>query len=155
MSSAATLHRVMSTPAVVLRADASLAEAAEIMLAEGIGSVLCVDAADRLVGILTDSDFASKAVGIPFSTFRAPQLLGRWLEPGGVERIYQEARTRTVSEIMSKPVHTVGVDDSVEDVLDLMFERRIKHVPVVADGLPVGMVARHDLLKLLRDRLHG
>lgn len=147
------LQRVMTTPAITLRSSASLAEAAELMLDREIGSVLCVDDEGRLEGILTDSDFSTKAVGIPFSTFKAPQLLGRWLPPGGVERIYEEARTRAVSEVMSKPVWSVGPDASVEDVLDLMFTRRVKHVPVVEDGVPFGMVARHDLMKLLRDRL--
>lgn len=145
--------RIMSAPVVTVPLGTSLADAARAMLDRDIGSVLCVDAGGRARGIVTDSDFTARTVGIPFSTFRAPQLLGRWLDEDGVERIYQEARERTVDEIMSEPVHAVDEGAGVEEVLDLMLRRNLKHVPVVRDGHPVGMVARHDLLKFLLGRL--
>lgn len=145
--------RIMTTPVVTVPLGTSLADAARTMLERDLGSVLCVDEGGRIRGIVTDSDFAARTVGIPFSTFRVPQLLGRWLDEGGVERIYREARERTVDEIMSEPVHSVDEDGTVEEVLELMLKRNVKHVPVVRDGQAVGMVARHDLLKFLLARL--
>lgn len=150
---ASPLQRIMSRPAVTVPVGTSLAEAAETMLERGIGSLPCVDREGRLVGIVTNGDFGAKSVGIPFSTFRAPQLLGRWMGERAVERICQEARHLPVDEIMSAPVHTVDEEAGVEQVLELMLRREIKHVPVVRDGYPVGMVARHDILKLLMDRV--
>lgn len=150
---AGPLASIMSAPALTVPVTATLAEAAETMLERRVGSLLCTDPDGRLVGILTDSDFATRNVGIPFSTFRTPQLLGRWLGEDTVERIYAEARRRRVEEVMSAPVHAVGEDAGVEDVLALMLRHNIKHVPVVRNGYPVGMVSRHDLLKFLLDRL--
>lgn len=149
------LQRIMTRPAVTVAPGTSLAEAAELMLDKGVGSLLVVDEAGRLTGILTDSDFAAKRAGIPFSTFRMPQVLGQWLGPDGVERVYREARRRTVGEIMSSPVHSVAANASVPEVLRLMLERDIKHVPVVHDGRPFGMIARHDLLKLMLETSLG
>lgn len=139
----------MSQPAVTVSREASLAKAAELMLERGVGSLVVVDEEGRLIGILTDSDFADRKAGIPFSTFRMPQVLGKWLGPDGIERVYREARVRRVGEIVSTPVHSVAEEASVADVLRLELERDIKHVPVVREGRPVGLIARHDLLKLM------
>ena len=134
---------------VTIRGDASLAEAARLMLHTDIGSLLVVDEEGRLVGIITDADFSTKPAETPFSAFAAPQVLGRWIGPERVERIYQEARARKVEEVMSRPVVTVGEDDSVARVLELTFRHRIRHIPVVRAGKPVGIVSSRDLLQLL------
>lgn len=140
---------IMTRPPLTIRDDANLEETARTMLKHGIGCLPVVDPEGRLVGIVTESDFAAKRARIPFSTFEMPQVLGEWLGKEGVERIYREARQRRAAEIMSSPVHTVEEDDSIEQVLEIMLRRRIKHVCVVRDGRPVGVIARHDLLKLL------
>lgn len=149
------LQPIMTRPPITVTPETSLADAAEIMLDRGVGSLIVVDAGGELVGIVTDSDFAARRAGIPFSTLHRPQVLGEWLGEEGVERVFREARRRTVGEVMSAHVHAVGSDDTVERVLHLMLDRNIKHVPIVDDGRPVGMVARHDLLKMLMRALPG
>lgn len=148
-----SVRRIMSRPAVSVGEDTDLATAAETMLEHGVGSVLVVDGEGRVTGIVTDSDFCARDVRIPFSTFRLPQVLGHWLGKDGLERTYREARKRRVTEIMTRPVHAVEEGDPVERVLELMLRRDIKHVPVLRDGKPVGMVARYDLLKLLAEEV--
>lgn len=148
-----TATDLMSSPVRTVPPDTTMYEAAEIMLDEGIGSLVIVGDDGRVAGILTDSDFGSSQSGVPFSTFRAPTLLHRWIGEEGVEQIYQEARRRRVAEIMTERVHTVQADSSLRDILDVMLRRDIKHVPVLRGDEPVGMVARHDLLKVIRDRL--
>lgn len=146
---------IMSEPARCVEADLKLHEAAGVMLEEGLGSLVVVDGEDRPVGILTDSDFSSREAGVPFSTFRAPNLLGRWIGEERVEQIYEEARRRTVGEIMSAPVRTVEADATVKDVLEVMLRHDIKHVPVLRDGKTAGMVARHDLLRMFHRHVGG
>ncbi|MFW6083891.1 MAG: CBS domain-containing protein [Gemmatimonadota bacterium] len=143
------LQRIMSVPPVTVAPDASLSEAAELMLDRSVGSLLVVDSDGQLIGIVTDTDFAARRAGIPFSTLRRPQVLGQWLGEEGVERVYEEARRRSVGEVMSRQVHSVAPDASVEQVLRTMLDRDIKHVPVVEEGRAVGMIARHDLLKMM------
>lgn len=147
-----TAKDIMSAPAVTVGPDTSMEEAAGIMLEEDLGSLLVVDDRGQLVGIVTDSDFSAREAGVPFSAFRAPQLLGRWLGKEGVSEIFEEARERPVAEIMTGRVHTVEEDDSLRTILDVMLEHDVKHVPVVGPEGPVGMVARHDLLRLLHRR---
>lgn len=147
-----TAEDIMTAPPVAVPSDTSLAEAARVMLERDIGSLLVVDADGDLVGIVTDSDFGARRVGVPFSAFRAPQLLGRWMGDEGVEAMFEQARDRPVTEIMTARVHTVSEDDGLDAILDLMLEHEVKHVPVVGPAGPVGMVARHDLLRLLHRR---
>jgi CBS domain-containing protein len=50
---------------------------------------------------------------------------------------------------MSGRVHTAEESEEVGAVVHRMLQRNLKHVPVVRDGKPVRMLARHDLLKLI------
>lgn len=145
--------RIMTRSPVTLTADTTLEDAARTMLDRGIGSVLVVDPDGRLIGIVTESDFCTRERGIPFSTFRAPVLLGRWIGKRNLDAIYREARAVPVRDIMSSPVYTVDEEGTLADVLDTMHTRRVEQVPVVREGRPVGIVARHDLLKLMLDRI--
>jgi CBS-domain-containing membrane protein len=108
---------------------------------------------ERIRGILCESDYTAEETGIPFSTFSSPQVLGSWIGREGLERAYREAAHRTVGGIMSHPTHTVAPDARLEEVLELMLERGVRHVPVVENGKPVGIITPHDLLRLMRDEL--
>ena len=145
----------MSQPVTVVREDTTLEEIARTMLEKNIGCVPVVNARGKISGIITESDFAAKEKGIPFSTFRAPQLLGQWVDKGTVERIYERARTMTAKEIMSHPAITVTEDQSVEAALTLLLKHDVNRLPVVRDGVPVGIVSRHDLLRLMVRKIAG
>lgn len=140
---------IMSHPVVVVNEDDSLEDAARAMLTRGIGCVPVVDDGGRLTGILTESDFAGARRPLPFSAFGAPQVLGEWIPQEGVEQILAEARRRSVSEVMTRDVVTIGEKDSVTRLVHLMIERELRHVPVVEDRRVVGVVTRRDLLRLM------
>lgn len=52
-----------------------------------------------------------------------------------------------VQRICTVEVHTVGPDTAVDELLQIMTERRIRHVPVVADGVLRGLVSIGDVVK--------
>ena len=52
-----------------------------------------------------------------------------------------------VSTIMTSSVHTCEPDSDLDDMMSVMTERRIRHVPVVADGRLVGIVSIGDVVK--------
>lgn len=147
------VNEIMASPAITVGESTSLEDVARLMLDKGIGCVPVVDADGIIAGIVTEASFAAKSKGIPFSTFRAPQLLGRWLSDTSVANIYAEARQTPVSEIMVKNVVTIEEDGSVNRAVELMLEHDINRIPVVRDGKPVGIVARHDLLRLMAGRV--
>jgi CBS domain-containing protein len=143
---------IMTSPPVTVPATATVEEAARVMLERGIGSVLIVDASSRLAGIVTQSDFSSKERCVPFSTFRAPQLFRTWVGPEGVDKIFADARTLPVTEIMTRNVVTGKEDDPVAEIMEKMLRADVNRIPIVRDEVPVGIVARHDLLKMMVGR---
>lgn len=150
-----TARDIMATPARSVRPDATLDEVARLMLDHDIGSVLVVDEHGRLAGIVTDSDFAARPARLPFSTFSAPKVMGEWLADRELSRIYEEARKRSVTEIMTTRVHSVTEDTRLAEILKLMLEHDVKHVPVLREGEAVGVVSRHDLLRLVHREIAG
>jgi CBS domain-containing protein len=114
--------RVMSDGLHTVRPDTLVEEAAQIMLDNDIGSVLVVDEANQLQGILTTTDFVTI-----------------------VSESHPKAET-SVSRYMTTDVVTTTAQDSIQDVADTMLEEGFHHMPVVDDdeGL-IGMVTTTDL----------
>lgn len=149
------VKEVMSEPAITVNESASLAEIADLMLKEGIGCVPVVNNQGLISGIITESDFAAKEKGVPFSTFRAPQIFGQWMGKSGVEQMYQAAREMKAEEIMKSKVVTLTENDPLEKAIELLLKHNVNRLPVVRDGKPVGIVSRHDLLRLMLQKQAG
>ncbi len=143
---------VMCKPVLSVGEDCTLEEAAKTMLGKKIGCLPVVDDKGDLVGIVTESDFAAKAKGVPFSLYKFPQLFGEWMPDAGVEEMYRLARTKPVKESMSRNVATVPADAELETVIRTMLKSGFHRLPVVEGRKPVGVIARHDLLRLMLDR---
>ena len=99
-------------------ADAAVIEAIRLMADKSIGAVLVMEG-ERLVGIVSERDYARKVV-----------LRDR------------SSSSTSVAEIMSHAVVTVSPADSVEHCMQLMTERRIRHLPVVEGGQHEQFLAR-------------
>lgn len=143
------VSEIMSSPVKTVKTDCTLEDAALFMLEYNIGGVPVVDTDGKLVGILTESDFAAKEHAIPFSRVYAPKLFGEWMSKEGVEKAYEAARNITVDKIMSSPVACVSKDSSIADVIRTMLDKRVHRVLVSEENFPIGIVTRRDLLKLV------
>lgn len=143
------VRQIMVTPVITVDEDCSLEEAAKIMLDRNIGGLPVVDGSGELCGIVTESDFVAKEKGVPFSVYRYPQMFGEWMPHEHVERIYESARRRAIREIMSHNVVTVTEVDTIETVLEKMLKGGLHRIPVVRGRKPVGIITRHDLLRLM------
>ena len=143
------VSEIMTSPVKCLKEDQTLEQAAQMMLDNSIGGVPIVDGDGKLVGMVTESDFSAKEHAIPFSRVYAPQLFGEWMSKEGVEKAYKSARSITVDKIMTSPVVTIKEDDTVAEAVRRMLKHRIHRVVVAVDGVPIGIVSRHDLLKLV------
>jgi CBS domain-containing protein len=98
--------------------------AIRMMAEHGVGA-LPVMRDGKLAGIVSERDYARKVI-----------LMGR------------ASADTPVAQIMSAPVVTVGTEDRVHRCMELMTEKRIRHLPVVdASGTMVGMVSIGDLVR--------
>jgi CBS domain-containing protein len=110
--------RVLSTTPASTVYDALL-----IMAEMGIGALVVLDG-DRLVGIMSERDYARSVI-----------LRGK------------ASKTTQVSEIMTSQVLTVGYDNTVEECMNLMSDKRVRHLPVVHEGKVVGLLSIGDIVK--------
>ncbi len=104
-------------------ADQPVLEAIQIMADRHVGA-LPVMRGGELIGVVSERDYARKVI-----------LLGR-----------SSAET-PVWQIMSSPVVSVAPGDSVKRCMELMTERRFRHLPVVENGDMVGMISIGDLVR--------
>lgn len=103
--------------------DDTVLHALGVMAEHEIGAVLVLDG-NRLVGILTERDYARKVV-----------LVGR------------SSRESAIRDVMTRDVICIRPDHSIEECLALMTEQRVRHLPVIDKGALCGLVSIGDLVK--------
>ena len=103
--------------------DAPVIDAIRLMAEKGIGAVVVMQAG-RLAGILSERDYARKIV-----------LQGR------------SSRDTPVRDIMTANVVTVRLDDSVDHCMQLVTDKRIRHLPVLEREAVLGVVSIGDLVR--------
>lgn len=149
VASPITAADVMTRAVLNVREDVRLAAVASAMLAERQGCVVVMDGDDRPRGVITEADFAIKDGFIPFTTEKAPQLFGEWVSMQRPADAYARGSWLTAGEVMHAPLVTCAPTTPVSEVIQLMRRHQVAYVPVVGQGALVGVVGRHDLLKLV------
>ncbi|MFM0628232.1 CBS domain-containing protein [Paraburkholderia xenovorans] len=112
-----------NTTVFTVGADDSVYEAIKLMAEKGIGALVVTDG-DIIAGIVTERDYARKVVLMDRSSKATP-----------------------VRDIMTKAVRFVRPDQTTDDCMALMTERRMRHLPVIDNDRLVGMVSIGDLVK--------
>lgn len=138
---------VMDVPATSLRDDLPYREIARLLAREQVGAVPVVDAEDRVVGVVSESDLLAK-VAFEASGHR-PGRVGRLRE----RRLHGKARGETAADLMTSPAITVLPGATVAEAAWLAALSRLKRIPVTDhEGRLVGVVGRDALLQaLIRD----
>jgi IMP dehydrogenase len=95
------------------------------MAEEGISSLLVIEDG-KVVGIFSDKDFSCKVVAENRLSENIP-----------------------ISEVMTKPVCAIRPDQSIDDAMSVMTEKRIRHLPVMDNDELVGLVSIGDLVKTI------
>ncbi len=135
-----TVDRVMTGNPATIEPEATLSDAAEELLRGGFRHLPVVDAAGRLVGILSERDLRGK-LGTDLEDFPEATL---------------ESLSEPVSSAMRPDPITVAPTTSLGEVLEIFADERVGAVPVVADDERlVGIVSYVDLLGYLRERGGG
>lgn len=95
-------------------------EAISMMAEKNVGALPVLEG-DRLVGMISERDYARKVI-----------LLGRG------------SRETSVAEIMTVHLKTVGLSDSVQECMQIMTENRVRHIPVLEEGKLAGLISIGD-----------
>jgi CBS domain-containing protein len=146
----AALVRVggLMAPAVVVRQSTPLREVARRMLEQQVEGVAVVDEAGGLRGLITERQFLPRERSI--SLGRVPYLFKRWVSLArGAEAAYAKAADVPARDVMWSRLVTATEDEPVSAVVERMMHQGEECAVVVRDHVPVGLLSRRDLLRLV------
>jgi CBS domain-containing protein len=103
--------------------ETTVFEALQLMAQKDIGTVLVMES-DRLIGIMSERDYARKVI-----------LLGR------------SSKETKVKEIMSTEISTIQPDQTLDEAMALMSIRHIRHLPVLSKGKVIGVISISDVVR--------
>ena len=106
-------------------ATETIAQAVTRMEGSGIGALVIVDQARKPIGILSERDIAR-----------------------GVSRYGARLADTPISALMTRDLVTCKPEDSAADLMSIMTEKRIRHLPVIRDGALAGIISIGDVVKV-------
>ena len=106
--------------------DQSVMQALIIMSEKNIGAIIVVDNNDFPVGIFSERDYARKII-----------LKGK------------SSKDTLLDEVMTKELITVTRDYKIDQCMEIMNEKRIRHLPVLENKKIVGIISIGDVLKIM------
>lgn len=112
-----------STTVETISAQSTVQQLIDLLVDRNIGATVVSDDGEQLLGIVSERDVV------------------RLLRGG------QPSLEATVGDVMTTDVHVCEPEDSLEDLMRLMTERRIRHVPIVSGGRLAGLVSIGDAVK--------
>jgi CBS domain-containing protein len=118
------VHVLKPRPPVTIRATSSARAAIDGMLKHDVGALLVVDADGKLEGILSERDLMTKLAGL--------------------HEIYERV---PVERIMTPAPEIVSLNDTLAYAVNKMDAGGYRHLPVVQDDRPVGVISVRDLLR--------
>ncbi|MDP6823086.1 MAG: universal stress protein [Dehalococcoidia bacterium] len=147
-----TVGDIMTSPAITTTPDKTLGQAARLMIDHRIGSLPVVDEFGIFVGIITDNLFFPSEWYVPFSRERMYSVVDQSVSgPEGFPNSMETLRHRPVQEIMLGHRSTVSEDTKLTEAVKIMMRDSVSHLPVLKDGAVIGIVAFHDMLRLVTD----
>jgi CBS domain-containing protein len=125
MSSLRRIERIAKRYGKVLTAspDETIPAAARRMTEADVGSLLVLDGVGKVVGILTERDLLKKVIAKA-----------------------QDAATVFVRDVMTRTVISCTMNSTCEEANRLMAHHKIRHLPIIENGVPVGMISSRDVL---------
>ncbi|HWR59263.1 MAG TPA: CBS domain-containing protein [Thermodesulfovibrionales bacterium] len=106
--------------------DTSAYEALQLMAENDVGALLVVGKEKDLLGIFTERDYSRKVV-----------LKGK------------SSKDTPIGELMTGSVYSVAPDDPIEKCMTTMNDKRVRHLPVLERGKPVGLVSIRDVVNMI------
>jgi len=119
-----TAREIMTEAIVTIGPEATIKDAIELLLTQGISGLPVCDDGGRLVGVITE--YAMLAIAYD-----------------------HKIQCETVAQHMTTDVLSVDIDDPISKAADLCIVHRVRRVPVLQNGQLAGLISRRDVLKAL------
>jgi CBS domain-containing protein len=136
-----TVKDVMSTHVIAVRQGAPYKDMAAMLHDQRVSAFPVIDDDNKVIGVVSETDLLTKEA-LEATVPRTLQALTR-------ERVRSQVNAVTAADLMTKPAVTIGPDELVTHAARLMFNERVKRLPVVSDdGTLIGIVTRSDVLSV-------
>tara|TARA_B100000953_G_scaffold283508_1_gene262512 strand:+ start:179 stop:613 length:435 start_codon:yes stop_codon:yes gene_type:complete len=106
--------------------DQSVRQALVLMSEKNIGAIIIVDNKDFPIGIFSERDYARKVI-----------LKGK------------SSKDTLLEEVMTKELITITRNHKIEQCIEIMTEKRIRHLPILENNKIVGIISIGDVLKII------
>ncbi|WP_374450368.1 CBS domain-containing protein [Stella sp.] len=138
---------VMTTAVHTVTPATPILDVARLLVEKRISAAPVVDAAGRIVGIVSEGDLIRRS---EIGTERHRPWLLRFLsDPQTLAADYVKSEGPTADAVMTRDVVTVGPDATLDRVAATMERHGIKRVPVVDQGQLVGIISRANLVQAI------
>jgi CBS domain-containing protein len=142
---------VMTTDVITVTPETSVRDLAALLCKHGISGVPVVNAANELVGIVSEGDLLHRAE--TGTERRTERRRAWWLDSlasaQDLAQDYVKSHGRTVGDVMTREVITVTEATELDAIANMLETKGIKRVPVVRNGKVIGIVSRANLVRAL------
>ncbi|HQD51171.1 MAG TPA: CBS domain-containing protein [Defluviitaleaceae bacterium] len=142
---------IMERNVLAIKKDVFVKDIAKIMFDNKISGLPVVDDENKVIGVVTEKDLFLKEKESTFPAYI--EFLGSLLFSEEIKKYDEELKKlsqTTAEEIMTREVHTITEDATIEEIANIMVNKNVNRVPVVdKGGRIVGIVSRADMLKTI------
>jgi CBS domain-containing protein len=136
-----TVKDVMSTHVIAARRSAPYKELAAMLRNQRVSAFPVIDDDNKVIGIVSETDLLTKEA--------LEGTVPRTLESLTDQRVRSQVNGVTAADLMTTPPVTIGPDEPVSHAARLMYNQRVKRLPVISDdGTLIGIVTRSDVLSV-------
>ncbi len=141
-----TAADVMTKNVIAVTEDATVREAGQAMIDNGVSGLVVLNAAGALAGVVSESDLMN--TGRRRNALPRTAIFG--LSPVKEDvllRAYEDGLALRVGDVMTRKVVSASPSDTLETLASILVRKRINRIPVVDGGKVVGIVTREDVLR--------
>lgn len=136
---------VMTSPPITVTPDTPVIDIAALLIDRRISAVPVVDEVGRAIGIVSEGDLLRRCeIGTERQRSQWLELL---LDRSAQAADFSKAYGLSARDVMTREVISVPPETELGEIARILEQRRIKRVPVVKDGVPIGIVSRANLLR--------
>jgi CBS domain-containing protein len=144
------VSQVMTRDVVTASPETPVSAIARLLVANHIAGVPVVDAAGKVVGVVTEQDLIVRNAHLHLPTFFG--FLDTFVPVRGQHEFEEELRRAlgtSARDVMSDHLYTIRSDADLEDAATIMVDHRVTPLPVIDNDRLVGVISRSDIVKLM------
>ena len=138
---------IMTLDVITAKPETTVEELARLLIEHKISGVPVVDDDNQLVGVVTENDLIKKNARLHIPTIIRLFDAYFLLNSGKVEDEIKKMVAGTVDEICNKDIVSLTEETTLEEIATIMSEKNIHLLPVLRDGMVVGIVGKADIVK--------